>query len=164
MKEFIGVQTQRLKQEEINYLVQEVKDNLEKLNIPCVKSELLINNETFTEVVFSISGLDYISRDRDKSTISKVDTLKLIAYKYEGYSNKEKLEIARKNNTILKDIDSTGFNINFYCNLRLRQYRHKYFFPHTKDNMSSIQLSLDNKGLWQQFYSYMTNIKAIKGR
>lgn len=164
MNEFIGVNSIKLTQEEIDYLVQEVKDTLSRLNISCVESKTCIYNELVFEVIFKLEGLAYNNRDREKNTLSSVDTLKMLVYKYEGYSNKERLEIARKNNTVLKDIDTKFFNVNFYSNLRIRKYRHRYFCPHTKNNMSSIKLSLDSKNLWQEFYSYMVNIKAIKGR
>lgn len=163
MNEFISVKSIPLTQEEIDYIVNKVKDSLERLNLPCTDCKLVANNETFTEIVLKIDGLSYTNRDNQKNAISGVNKIKIISYKYEGYSNSERLEIAKKNKTISKDIDSAHFRINFYMDLNIRKYRHRFFNPHNDNRLTIWIASIDNKELWEKFYSYMVNIKAIKG-
>ena len=155
--EFIGKAAKKISQEELKTIVDMVKADLEKFSVRVTNVKVKDAYDGLL-IDFAVDGLNFISRDRDRSLVSPVTVITLYFISQWGYNESD--WVLNKDNCKL---DKSSYSFYFSTNGKYRMYRCKTWYKLEGKNHFIYNDDLNDEVLHQEVYSYLCNLVAQKG-
>lgn len=155
--EFIGQAAKEISQEELKTVIDMVKTDLEKFSVRVTDVKVKdVYHGRFID--FTVDGLNFTSRDRNRSLVSPVTVITLYFISQMGY-NESDWKLYKDN----CKLDKSSYSFNFFTNGKYRMYRCKTWLKLEGKGHYIYNDDLNDEVLHQEIYSYICNLVAQKG-
>lgn len=154
--EFIGKAAKKISQEELKTIVDMVKADLEKFSVRVTDVKVKDAYDGLF-IDFAVDGLNFISRDRDRSLVSPITVITLYFISQWGY-NESDWDFNKDN----CKLDKSSYSFYFSTNGKYRMYRCKTWHFLEGKNHFIYNDDLNDEVLHREVYSYLCNLVAQK--
>ena len=154
---FVGQTAKEISQEELDLVINMIKDDLKKFS---VKVTDVSTEEAYDGlfIEFTVDGLNFASRDRERSLVSPITVITVYFTSQWGYNDGDWDFVSDA-----PSLDKSSYSFNFFTDGKYRPYRYKTWFRLEGKNHYIYNDDLNDDVLHQEIYSYLCNLVAQKG-
>ena len=154
---FVGRTAKEISQKELDLVINMIKDDLKKFS---VKVTDVSTEEAYDGlfIKFTVDGLNFASRDRERSLVSPITAITVYFISQWGYNDDDRDFVSDT-----PSLDKSSYSFNFFTDGKYRPYRCKTWFKLEGKNHYIYNDDLNDDVLHQEIYSYLCNLVAQKG-
>lgn len=154
---FIGQTAKEISKKELDLVVNMIKDDLKKFS---VKVTDVSTEEAYHGlfIKFTVDGLNFASRDRERSLVSPITTITVYFTSQWGYNDGDWDFVSD-----MLPLDKSSYSFNFSTDGKYRMYRCKTWLKLEGKNHYIYNDDLNDDVLHQEIYNYLANLVAQKG-
>ena len=154
---FIGQTAKEISKKELDLVVNMIKDDLKKFS---VKVTDVSTEEAYHGlfIKFTVDGLNFASRDHERSLVSPITTITVYFTSQWGYNDGDWDFVSDR-----PPLDKSSYSFNFSTDGKYRPYRCKTWLKLEGKNHYIYNDDLNDDVLHQEIYNYLANLAAQKG-
>ena len=154
---FVGQTAKEIFQEELDLVINMIKDDLKKFS---VKVTDVSTEEAYHGlfIKFAVDGLNFTSRDRERSLVSPITVITVYFTSQWGYNDGDWDFVSN-----MPPLDKSSYSFNFFTDGKYRPYRCKTWLKLEGKNHYIYNDDLNDDVLHQEIYNYLANLVAQKG-
>lgn len=155
--EFIGRTEKKITMEELDTIIEIIKTDLKKLSVYVTDVRI---EEAYDGlfIKFAVDGLNFTSRDRERSLVSPITTITVYFTSQWGFNESDWDHVSDNH-----PLDKSSYSFNFSTDGKYRPYRCKTWYKLEGKNHYIYNDDLNDDILHQEIYSYLCNLVAQKG-
>lgn len=155
--EFIGQAAKEISQEEHDTVIEMIKTDLKKLSVYVTNVSTEKAYDGFY-IKFAVDGLNFTSRNRERSLVSPITTITVYFTSQWGVNNSDWDFVSNR-----PPLDKSSYSFNFSTDGKYRLYHHRTWYKLEGKGHYIYNDDLNDDVLHQEIYSYLCNLVAQKG-
>lgn len=154
---FVGQTAKEISKEELDLVINMIRDDLKKFSVQVID---ISTEEAYDGlfIKFTVDGLNFASRDRERSLVSPITVITVYFTSQWGFNNSDWDFISDK-----PPLDKSSYSFNFFTDGKYRPYRCRTWYKLEGKHHYIYNDDLNDDVLHQEIYSYLANLAAQKG-